>query len=297
MAKEVSAILRLETRDLVPIAVVAIVSLVCIVIFLLPLEVQNSLKVRHSVFDPITYMTASFVHGDLQHLGFNLAFFALFTLMLYIISRKAGKEKLFFWSTLIMFLLLPLLNYSILFYSGIFMKVEFGFGLSLTDSGMIGSTIPFLAFFFKAKLAKFNSMPFVVSMTLLTFSLILVPYSESLILAGVSAACGLAFGALAFPAILRFLREYFGRKDSWLESYLVVLAFISYFCAIASLFPALIVSKGGITDIVSHYIGLLFGIIPFSAIAILAKQDKILNGKARAFNAIRLLRTIMERKL
>lgn len=273
LLEEVGAILRLKTEDSVLTSIVALVSTACIVIFLLPLEVQNSLKVRHSIFNPITYITASFVHGNLQHLGFNLAFFALFTLMLYIISKKAGKERLFLYSTLIMLLVLPLLNYSLLFYSGIFMKVEFGFGLSLADSGIIGLTIPLLTLFFKAKSGKFNSTPFVVSMTLLTFSLILIPYSDSLILAGVPAACGLAFGALAFPPVLRFLRESFGRKDSWLESYLAVFAFISYFCAITSLFPALIISEGGITDIVSHYIGLLFGIIPFSAIAILTKRQ------------------------
>jgi len=272
----VSIIPKLKTIDYIPISVVVFVSMTCVVVFLIPPELQNALKAKHSVFNPIAYITASFVHTDLQHLGFNLAFFALFTFILYFIGKMAGKERLFIYSVPIMFLLLPLFSYSLLHYIGIFRQMEFGFGLSLVDSGMIGLTVPMLTLFFKARAERFRSLPFIASMVFFTFSLILVASSRDLMLTVLSTLLAVLFGALTFPAVFRFLHKSFGQKAILPESYLVIGAFVAYFFTIPSLFPSTIISEGGITDILSHYIGLMFGIGTFSILAVPYRSLRLL---------------------
>lgn len=266
----------LEDKDLIPklvtnnfklIVVVSIVSVICISVFLFPLEVQNMLKVRYTIFNPLTYITASFVHGNVQHLGSNLLVFILSAFLLYFINKKANQMRFFFISVLMMFAVLPLLNYSLLFYFGIY-KTEFGFGLSLVDSGLIGFTIPSLVLFFKARLKNFNQTLFFFSMFLFTACFIIVPYttffSYNFLVLVLCAILGFFAGKSEIKKILRFVVESFKQRENQMESLIMAFTLWFYFFSVAGLFPSSIVSQEGITDIVSHYIGLLFGILPFS---------------------------------
>jgi hypothetical protein len=258
---------RLGPSDSRFIAAVVIVTTLCVGVYLLPAETQDLLKVRHSVFNPFAYLTASFVHGNIMHLTFNLAFFWLFGFLLFFINRTIEKQRFFLYSLLIVFTALPLVNYSLLFYFGIYKSVEFGFGLSLVDSGLIGLTVPSLNMYFRAKLDRFNSTLFLTSMSLLTFFLVLLPYIASLqssLLAFAILVLSFLSGVSVFKKILGFLWRSLRRKETVAESYFLFLSILFYFASITSLFPTAVLSEGGITDIVSHYIGLLFGIIPFS---------------------------------
>lgn len=257
---------ELEGGDIKLVAFVSIVSLVCVAVFLLPLEVQDLLKVRHRVFNPVTFITASFVHDDMQHLGLNLSGFILFAFLLFFFNRKVGKQQFFFGSLLGMFVVLPLLNYGSLFYSNIWKSMEFGYGLSLIDSGLIGFTVPSLILFFKVRLTRFNSMFFFTSMFLFTACLVIAPYN--LMIFVLCAILAFAFGMFGFRGILGFLAESFKQREKRMESFMVVFALYFYFFSIVGLFPTNIVSQGGITDIVSHFVGLLFGIVPFSVYSI-----------------------------
>ena len=268
-------VVKLDAEDSTLIAIVSTVSIVCVGVFLLPPEIQNMLKVRHAIFNPLTYLTASFVHDDLQHLGFNLFGFILFAFLLYFIDKKARKQRLFFYFLLMIFAVLPLLNYGVLFYFGIWKSVEFGYGLSLVGSSLIGLTIPSLILFFKDRLEKFNSMLFFLSMFLLTLCIIFLPYAAflQLLLLVFCAIVGFAGGMMEFRRILRFIAESFKKRERtrMMESYILVVTLWFYFISILSLFPPNIASQMGITDIISHYIGLLFGIVPFSVYGIRAR--------------------------
>jgi membrane associated rhomboid family serine protease len=65
---------RPESSDYGFIAAVVFVTVLCVGVYLAPTEVQDLLKVRHGVFNPFAYLTASFVHGDVVHLTVNLVF-------------------------------------------------------------------------------------------------------------------------------------------------------------------------------------------------------------------------------
>lgn len=175
---EMNHVRRLQKDDFQLILIVGFVSIACISVFPLPSEMKNMLKVGHSVFNPIAYVTASFVHDDPLPLGLNLSAFLLATYVLYFINKRISEQKFFFFSLLIMFVALPVLNYGFLFYFGIYRFMEFESGLSLVDSGLIGFIIPSLMLYFKHKLKRFNSILFFTSMVLFTFSLVSLPYAE-----------------------------------------------------------------------------------------------------------------------
>jgi hypothetical protein len=174
------------------------------------------------------------------------------------------------YALLVLFTVLPLVNYSLLFC--FVYRSGFEFGLSLVESGLIGLTVPSLIVYFRAKLDGFNSVLFLTSMSVLTFFAILFLYMASLGLTLLPLAVlvlGLFFGVFVFKRILSFLWQSLSRKETIVESCFVLLSFLLYFVSITSFFPATVLSGIGATDVVSHYIGFLFGIIPFSLYAIL----------------------------
>jgi len=267
---------RLDKDDFKFLLIVGLVSIACISVFLLPPDIQNVLKARHAVFNPVAYATASFVHGDLQHLGLNLFAFLLFTFLLYFVNKRVSEQSFFFFSLLIIFVVLPVVNYGLLFYFGIYRAEEFGFGLSLVDSGLIGFTVPSLVLYFKYKLERFNSIAFFISMIFFTFSLVSLPYVElsQPLLPIVCAILGVVFGNLEIKRLGNFLVSSLKQRKTFPESFVIVFVLWFYFFSIVGLFPSTIVSQGGIVDIVSHYIGLLFGIVIFSFYSILKSMKK-----------------------
>lgn len=262
--------LKPKVEDFAVVAMIIFVSLLVFCVFLLPSELRNILKVRRAVFSPFAYVAASFVHDDLQGLQSNLLVFILFMFLLYYISRKAGKKRFFFYSLLTLFVALPLVNYGLLFYSSIYESREFGYGLSLVDSGLIGLTVPSLILLFKDRLEGFRSRMFLFSLLFLTFCFVVLPYGGTSFFFLLSALCailGFALGTLEFRRIFVFLVESFRRRETRVEACLVAFTFLFYFISIGGLFPSNIQLQGATVDIVSHFIGLLFGIAPFSLYA------------------------------
>lgn len=257
---------RPRTSDYGFVVAVVMVTVLCVGVYLAPAEAQDLLKVRHGTFNPLAYLTASFVHGDVMHLANNLVFFWLFDFLLYFVNSAVGKKRFFLCALLVLFTVLPLVNYSLLFCFGVY-KSGFGFGLSVVDSGLIGLTVPSLVMYFREKLVGFRPVLFLASMGVLTFFLFLVLYMiflRLILLPFAVSTLVLFFGVFVFRRILSFLEWSFSRRETVVESCFVLLLFLFYFVSITSLFPATVLSGIGGTDVVSHYTGLVFGIIPFS---------------------------------
>ncbi len=244
------------------------ISTVCIVGFILPTEIQNLLKARHSVFNPLTYITASFIHGDVEHLISNLFGFNLFLFLNYYFSKKAAKRRAYFGTLMVLFIALPILNYSLLFFSGLYSSREssFGFGLSLVGSGLLGSCITFLLLYFERRIKNFDALFFMLSTSLFTFSIIFLPYPSSFreVLFLLCLVSGLIVGVSPAKKILKFSLRLWKDPKTVLETTLVSMVFPLYLLSVFLLFPQIIVIEGGIIDIASRLIGLLFGIFIIS---------------------------------
>ena len=231
---------------------VGVVSTTCIIIFLLPSEIGSMLRVKTQVFNPLTFISASFVHFDLTHLSNNLSAFLLVTYLLHFIHCWIGEQKTFHISVLIIFTALPLLYYGVLVHY-LFYASEV-FGLSLVNSGLIGLSITSLTIYFKQRIEKFNPQLFLTSIIFFTLSLINLP----IVFRCLSAILGFVCGTLEIKKILIYLIPLWS-KDKW-EAFIAGFTLLFYFISILALFPATIILSQGIVDIFAHYFGLLFGI-------------------------------------
>lgn len=234
------------------VLIVVVVSAACVSIFLLPTEIGSMLRVKTQVFNPITFISASFVHLDLAHLSNNLAVFLLVTYLLHFIYRWISEQKILHISLLIIFTVLPFLYYGVLVHY-VFYAAEV-FGLSLVNSGLIGLSIASLTIYFRHRIEKFIAQIFITSIIFFTFSLINLP----IVFRCLFAILGFVYGTLEIEKILTYLRALCG-KDRW-EAFIVGFTLFFYFISIIGFFPAAIVLGGTIVDIFSHYFGLLFGI-------------------------------------
>ncbi len=260
---------KLTGADFALAAFVSLVLIACVGVFLLPLKIQDKLKVYHPEFNPIVSITASFVHFDLQHLTVNLLSFVVFAPLLYILNRRVGRQGFYFYFVFAAFIVLPLMNYGVLFFSRIFQDFQFACGLSLVDSALIGFTLPSLVYFLKATLKSFNSELFFLSLFLLTSCLVVAPFATGILyglplLASV-VAFALLVGQSPLRRIIKFAGEAYKQKEKISDLILVVFTLYFYFFSVWNLFPAnIVIREGSIVDILSHFIGLAYGIIPLS---------------------------------
>jgi len=231
---------------------VGVVSTICIIIFLLPAEIGSMLRARTQVFNPLTFISASFVHFDLIHLSNNLVAFIVVTYLLSFIHRQISEQKTLHISVLIIFTALPLLYYGFLFHF-VFYASEVC-GLSLVNSGLTGLSITSLTIYFKQRIEKINSWLFLASIIFFTSSFINLPKVSRCLLV----ISGLVLGAREIKKVLLYLIPLWS-KDK-LEALIVVFTLLCYFISLLALFPATIILGKGIVDIFAHYFGLLSGI-------------------------------------
>jgi len=248
--------------------IAAIVITVCVVIFLLPTEVKDMLVMRPQVFNPLTSISAMFVHNNLDHLSWNLISFVIVIFLLHVIYRRTYEQKIFCILVLLMFTVLPIL-YGILFYF-LFPNIR-GLGLSLVNSGLLGLSIPSVTTCFKQKVKKFNGLLFIASLFFFTLYFINLP----IVFRCLSAILGFIFFAVVIYLVFLSNRD---RRESLIISSCTLGYLSIYLILISWLFPLNIVSDGNIVDICAHYIGLCFGIASGSIIMYCNHQVKKLKG-------------------
>ena len=254
----------LTKHDLRPLFISVLVSIICITIFGLPSDMRNALKTKNAVFNPLTYVTASFVHDSLGHLTLNLIAFIPSIFLLYFLNKKANSQKFFLVSLPIIFIVMPILSYGLVNFYGIYRQVEYSFGLSLVNGVLIGLFVPSLIIYLQCKLEKFNPLLFFLSMLFLTLGL--VSFLYSLYLASVvSLIFSFVFGWFNAKRIGSFLSLLLKDSKNFIETFVFLFAFFFYFFSIFGLFPFTVgVSQDSMVGVVQHWIGLLFGIILFS---------------------------------
>lgn len=266
--------MKIETRrlDLVTISILVTVPLVCIIVFMLPVETQRTLQAYTTVFSPVNFITAIFVHGNLQHLVGNVAVFILVGCLTYFLNKKAKRERFLLISLLTILFVLPLIYYPLLLLLNylIFHLELASFGLSLTVSGLIGYIIPSLIVFRnQIRDLNINQTRFFLSIVFLTGMMISFPYVDSNFynIAVFSATIILAFsvGLNEFSEILKFSRTN-TRNRKWASITFLIL--LLYLLLLAFLFPSEIVQPSGfVVDILAHHFGIFFGLIVPSLIS------------------------------
>ena len=257
---------RVTPTETMIIAYFALVSTLCFSIFLLPVNIQESLKARSDQWNLLTFFTSTFVHANLEHLLGNIVAFLLLGFFVYKPIHNSDREKRFFISLLLAIFLLPFI-YNISFaLLAIFVIGQplVSCGLSTVIAGILGLIVPSLTIFLKELLQnERNTLYFLTSLMFLTGSAIAFPYINSGTYNLTVFVATLAIGLILLLHIGRKLlssakQNPSAKKKLTATAILLFVYFIFHF----SLFPSnIIMVQGNIVNIFAHYVGVFYGII------------------------------------
>lgn len=256
-----------KREDLLIFSLFVSVPLLCMLIFFLPFEVQNSLKARHDNLNPLTFITSVFVHADVVHLFANGATYLMIGVLVYVINKRAKRQRLFLYSFLLVVVLLPLLSHAFfIFLNNAILHLPFvSCGLSLIVSGLIGLIIPSLgALFDQEPNLKVNWPIFFIGSVFLTGSVVIFPYLDlelyDMTVFVLLTSMGIFLFARESLKILDFGRK--GSKEDKKKASGIFLSLVVYFFFLMFLFPANIVQpSGNIVNIFAHFSGVFFGLL------------------------------------
>jgi membrane associated rhomboid family serine protease len=263
--------MKLCRADLSILFVLAVVPVLCVVVFYLPLSIQYSLAAKGETLDPFRYITSGFVHGNLLHLLNNLLGFLLFGLLVFGLNKVAGSQKFLFYCLMWVIFLVPLLNGLVVFAfsDSIFKGALSGYsiGLSLIAGGVMGLVVPSILSLLHVELENkvFRGALFLGLLMLSGSFIIFVYLGSSLfwrIFFGTLTVVGVLLVCLSFSIVIRNVRRGF---NQWIfmKLSLVIFALLLYFSLMPWLFPAQIVIPNlGVVNIFAHYFGVSFGMLP-----------------------------------
>ena len=253
-------------------SILTAIPIVCIICFIIPLKIQDLLRVQSIEFNPLTFITSNFVHSNFSHLISNILAYIPVVVLLCYIYKESERLSLFIFSLISIVFILPFTYYLLLFFlqSRRFFHFDFvSCGLSLVVSGLVGFLIPSLSFFIRDNLKlKIEPSMIFLSIISLTGILIILPYFK------------LDFTYILIIIILLFLGSYVGKyelatiwkyivnaklKKDKLQSIVIICALTTYFVLVIFAFPSKITQPTGtIVNILAHYFGISFGLmIPY----------------------------------
>ncbi|WEU40141.1 MAG: hypothetical protein OdinLCB4_006630 [Candidatus Odinarchaeum yellowstonii] len=246
------------------ILLIILIPLTCILLFLSPAEIQQSLMLRTGELNPLTYLSSIFIHLNQIHLAGNLTSFLIISILLYIINWKTKTEKKFLTLMILTIFITPF-TYNLLFNiitSLTTHETIISCGLSTAVAGLIGLTIPSLRLFLTTPIqSKSAQTYFTASLILLTISIITV--SRLLETFYLSIFIITLAGSLLLLLKIREPIKILIKRDFYMKLRLLVtiLTLIIYYTLVLLLFPANIVTlEGNIVDIIAHLAGLFSGI-------------------------------------
>jgi len=256
---------RAKRVDLLYASVIAIVSVLCVVIFLAPPSVQESLRARSDEWSLLTFYSSTFVHVNLEHLALNLASFILLSVLLYALNMRTDRERRLLASLVLAMLLLPLVSnasFSLLA-SLLSERVMISCGLSLIDAYLTGLIVPTICILLEKPLRDGRGLKaFYYSQLFLTGSAMMYPYAGLTFYALAALVLTLPLGLVGLIKPLRRIISY-GKQNPGARrsvAYPTVLL-LCYFCILILLFPANIASPDGyVVNIAAHAVGVFYGI-------------------------------------
>jgi len=252
--------------DLYVFGLFALISVSCVVVFLLPANVQEFLKVRSDSWNLLSFWASMFVHSNFEHLLNNVTSFLFLGFIVFEMNRKSGREKEFLWSLIIAILVLPFIdNISFMLVAKFVIRQNvISCGLSTIVASLAGLIVPSLGIFLREPLQnERNTLCLLVSFMLLTASSIAIPYIGSGLYNLVVFVATFVFGVILIIYVgkisVKFAKQNQNARKTILAASITVYV---YFVFIFALFPSKItMPDGSIVNIFSHYVGVFYGMI------------------------------------
>jgi hypothetical protein len=251
---------RSEIREKTRVSDLALISSVPILlslVFLLPESIQNALILNYGNYSIFNLWSSAFVHRGFNHFSNNLAAYCVLIGPIYLLFVLADERKLFRYTFLAFLFILP---FVIALSNIAALGTGTGAGFSGIGSAFFGLLPISLFLFIHNKVSEEIEPAHGVVLFLIAAAIIAGTYS------GVTAAAGI----LLFAILITIYDTYQVGLDeikeaavglSSMEGYfeLVMIAGLLFLVSPVLLFPQDIDQGDGAVNILSHYLGLLFG--------------------------------------
>jgi membrane associated rhomboid family serine protease len=249
--------------DLYVFGLFALISVSCVIIFLLPADIQELLKARSDYWNLLSFWASTFVHSNFEHLLGNVTSFLLLGFIVFEINRKSGREKEFLWSLIIAILVLPFIdNISFMLLANFIGRTVVSCGLSTIVASLAGLIVPSLGIFLREPLQnERNTLCLLLSFMLLTGSSIAFPYVDSNFYNLMVFVATLVFGLILLIHVGKKLVNFAKLNQNARKTIITTLITVTvYFILIFGLFPSKItMPEGGVVNIFAHYVGVFYG--------------------------------------
>jgi len=257
---------KFKRVDLYVFGLFALISVSCVIVFLLPADMQELLKARSDNWNLLSFWASILVHSNLEHLLGNVTTFLFLGFIVFEINRKSGREQEFLCSIIIAIIALPFIdNISfMLLAKSVIKQTVVSCGLSTIVASLAGLIVPSLGIFLKEPLqSERNTLYFLVSFILLTGSSIALPYVDFNLYNLMVFIATLVLGMLLLihvgSKIVNFAEQNQRARKTIIDAFITV---IVYFISVFGLFPSKItMPEGGFVNIFSHHVGVFYGMI------------------------------------
>lgn len=226
-------------------------------VYLLPVSIQQSFVVNYRNPSILNLWTAAYVHDGFAHFSGNLAAYVLYILPTYLLFILADERRLFRYTFLSFLVVLPpvlaLITITVV-------GQGIGTGFSGIGSAYIGLLPAALFVFIRNRVSQEVGLSNVVAVFLVVLSVIAAIYTGTLAATGIFVvACLLVIFDIRRVGIgdVRRIGSKFYSMNGYFE--LIVVAVALFLISPLALFPQQIVQDGHLVNILSHYVGLVFG--------------------------------------
>lgn len=251
--------------DLYVFGLFILISASCVIIFLLPADIQELLKARSDDWNLLSFWASTFVHSNFEHLLGNVTSFLLLGFIVFEINRKSGREKEFLWLLIIAILVLPFINnISFMLLANFIELTVVSCGLSTIVASLAGLIVPSLGNFLKEPLQnERNTFCLLLSFILFTGSSIAFSYVDFNLYNLMVFVVTFVFGLILLIHVGKKLVNFAKQNQNARKTIIIASITISvYFILIFGLFPSQItMPEGGIVNIFAHYVGVFYGMI------------------------------------
>lgn len=248
------------------VIILSILPAILTILMFLQSNIIDSLKLHIKNPSWWQFFTSSFVHQGFSHYWGNISlFFILLFLQIIIISKMKEKRRYFYLS------IFTIISFSII--SSIFQLLDFPIILpyvntSMGFSGILAAFIGFTPIFWieyisrSVKKCLTDGKYFFIILFYFSLSFIIVyyPYHKLLLLP-------ILFGGALVIAIFLYsknTKDIFNgiiSENNTIIYFLLILLPLFFIIGISGLFPIIPVRENGFVDILTHYLGLYYGLI------------------------------------
>jgi hypothetical protein len=267
----------MNTKDVKRLGIALIPVLICIIVYLLPISIQEKLVLKFDNLNYGSWMTYIFTHYNFLHIFGNILIFILAVIIAYFTLDEEDRIK-FNWILYILLISIPLITFLLTLY---FRNINLfpnqlvnhrGFsGISAGALGLLGISTSrkiYLTFNRKRSIIKFLNSCYYIFLPTLAILVFNLSWKLSAIIGGVW-----LFMVLSWTLPSFFIKSKTKLKPIKIESKFMIFNLIILFLGSVMLVPPILNNNGTVTNILAHLFGLVLGFwIPFLFLIIFNKR-------------------------